>query len=259
MSESTEANALLVAGDLYMDRIEDGEHTGYVDVGNATQMALEQSTEFQDLVSRRRETYGQLLASVPQPEPPEINITLDQINRANLAMALLGDSSSYNQEAGTFSDQEVKLKGNNWTPLGLDKTQIKSDGLTIMKDTEELEIGTDIEVHYRTGWIRAMKGSEKVSGGDTVTVSGEYAADSGYRVRGAVRPTIRARLYLDGRNLADDSPIRVTVDMALLTPDSPVDFLSEEFVQLEMTGRMQTLPGNDSPFSVEVPDVSATP
>jgi hypothetical protein len=46
----------------------------------------------------------------------------------------------------------------------------------------------------------------------------------------------------------------VVIDEATLTPSSEVDFLSDDFVTLEMTGEMRTLPGKASPYTVTILD-----
>lgn len=252
---SEETNGLLVAGDLFIDRLDsDGSSTGYMPVSNATQMALQQEMEFKDLISRKKDTYGQLLATVPIPSPGEINLTLDEINRQNLAIALLGDLEEVNDSSGTVTDETVTLKGTNWTELG--HRNLAEEGLTVSHNDSELTRGTDFEVNFALGLIRALPGSEELDGGEELTVSYEHNAVSGQRIKGAVRPTIRARLMLHGRNMVDDRPVIVTVDEATLRPTEAVDLLSEEFVTLPMTGRMRTLQGKDSPFTVELQDAA---
>lgn len=251
---TTESNGLLVAGDLYIDRLtSDGGSQGFLEVANATQMALQQEIEFQDLTSRRKDTRGQLLASVAIPQPGEVSMTLNEINRDNLAMALLGERSDLDEEAETFSDETVTLKGYKWTEIGY--RNLKKEGLSVEKESTELEEGTDFEINYRLGLIRALRDSDELTGDDDeVTISGETNALTGSRIRGAVQPTIKARLKLDGRNMVNDRPVIVTVDEALIRPTEAVDFLSEEFVSVPMTGRMRTLPGKDYPFTVELID-----
>lgn len=250
-----ESRGLLVAGDLYMDRLSsDGTSNGYLPVSNATQMALQQNVEFQDLTSRRRGTYGQLLESVPIPQPGELNMTIDQINRGNLAIALLGDVEDIDQSSETFTDEPVTLKGYNWTEIGI--TNLSAvDSVTF--NTTDLVEGTDYEINHRLGLIRGLRDSTELTGdGDDVTITGESNALTGSRIRGAVQPVVKARLKLDGRNMADDRPIIVTVDEALLRPTESIDFLSEEFVSVPMTGRMRTLPGKTSPYTVELLDAT---
>ena len=62
------------------------------------------------------------------------------------------------------------------------------------------------------------------------------------------------KLVLDGKNLADGTPVIVTVDEATITPDGAVDFLSSEFVELGLTGSMRLQTGKTAPYTVELLD-----
>lgn len=248
---TTESTGLLLAGDLYMDRLAaDGTSQGFLQVANATQMALQQQVEFQDLSSRRRDTYGQLLASVPVPQPGEVSLSLNEINRDNLALALLGDVVNVDQASETFTALAITLKGTNWTEIG--HRNIAS-GLTVTHNTTTLVEGTDYEINYRLGLIRALKGGS-LSGGESLELDGGTNALTGSRISGAVQPSVKAKLKLDGKNLANDRPVLVTVDEAILRPTEAVDFLSDEFVSVPMTGRMRTLAGKSAPYTVELLD-----
>jgi len=248
---SEQSTGLLVAGDLYIDRLAaDGSPQGYLPVSNATQMSINQSVEFKDQVSRRRATRGQRIESVAIPQPGEVNLTLDQLNKGNLAMALLGDTATVNEGAATFTDEPVTLKGYNWTEIGY--RNIKTSGFSVTLSGTTLTEGTDYEVNYRMGLIRGLRGSGQLTGnGDDVQITGETNALSGNRINGSTRPQIRARLLLDGRNMVDDRPVIVNVDEAILQPNEAVDFLSEEFVTVPMSGRLITQAGKTSPYTVE--------
>ena len=251
-----ESTGLLVAGDLYMDRLAaDGTQQGFLPVSNATQMAINQGVEFKEQISRKRDTRGQLLESVAIPQPGEINLSLDEINRGNLAMVSLGTVENLDEGAATLTDEPVTLKGYNWTEIGY--RNLKESGFSVSESGgTSLTVGTDVEVNYRLGLIRALRGGSLTGEGDDITITGETNALTGSRIKGATRPQIRARLLLDGRNMVDDKPLLVTVDEAILRPNEAIDFLSEEFVTAQMTGRMITQPGKVSPYTVDWLDAS---
>lgn len=251
-----ESTGLLVAGDLYMDRLAaDGTQQGFLPVSNATQMAINQGVEFQELTSRKRDTRGQLLESVAIPQPGEIDLSLNEINRGNLAMIMLGTVEEINDSSTTLTDEPVTLKGYNWTEIG--HRNLESSGFAVSFNASELTKDVDYEVNYRLGLIRALRGSSSLTGNDdAVTVSGTANARTGSRIKGATRPQIRSRLMLDGRNMVDDKPVIVTVDESILRPNEAIDFLSEAFVTAQMTGRMITQKGKTSPYTVDWLDAS---
>lgn len=109
----------LGSGDLHMDRLtEDGLSTGFVLVGNATQFAITEETETKERISTGRDTYGQALDTASIKKPAKITITLDELNKENLAMALLGEVSVLNQGSGTGVSEVVSAKSGKFLELG---------------------------------------------------------------------------------------------------------------------------------------------
>lgn len=247
-------SGLLCAGDLYIDRFdEDGNPTGLRQVGNATRFEINEPSESVQRGSNMRDSYGQLLSDVAIKQPSTIGITLDDINKDNLAMALLGDTEAVDITAGSVTDEEVlgypggrtALANTNLDPEGT--ITVTDDGGTPTEFTE----GADYEVDHRLGHIIVLEGGG-ISAGDTLLVSYDFLARTGSKVSGGVRPQIRAKLVLDGRNLDNGKPIHVTVFEASLRPDGAVDFLSSEFVQLTMTGNLKLVDGMDAPYIVDM-------
>lgn len=102
---------------------------------------------------------------------------------------------------------------------------------------------------YRTGMVRALPGGT-IEAGETIEVTYGYGAYSGGRVMGAVQPTIKAYLFLDGINQVDGKDVEVEVWEAQIRPTSPVDFLADDFTALEMEGTPVTPPTKASPFII---------
>lgn len=245
-------SGLLCAGDVYIDRLTDaGESTGLRKIGNATLLSLQETTERVQRKSKQRDTYGQALDSVEIKQPTQLAINLDEIDSDNLAIALLGDSATVTQSSGSFVDTLVTVKIGAWVSIG--KRAISA--VTVEEDTDTTPdtyiLGTDYELDLRLGMIRALDGGA-LEDDQVVRVSGTAAAQTVAKVSGAVKPTIRAKIFVDGKNLANGDEIYVTIDETTLTPTSAVDFLSGEFVTLEMTGAPKTLPGKTSPYTVEI-------
>lgn len=248
-------SGLLCAGDLYIDRFdEDGNPTGLRQVGNATRFEINEPSETQQRTGRGRGNYGQVLDEVAIKQPGTLGITLDEVDKANLAIALLGDTAAIDVTAGSVTDEEVTA-GTPGGRVALANSNLDDQGtITVTDDGEtptSYTAGTDYEVDNRLGHIIVLEGGD-ISAGDTLLVSYDFLARSGSQVSGGVQPQIRAKLFLDGRNLADGKPIRVTVDEARLRPDGAVDFLSAAFVPLTMTGSMKLLAGKTAPYTVEM-------
>lgn len=245
-------SGLLCAGNVYIDRLTDaGVSTGLRRIGNANLLSLQESTERVQRISRQRETYGQALDSVEIKQPSQLSMTLDEIDSGNLALALLGESATVTQASGAFTDIEITAKLGAWVPIGKRAISAVTVGENVEVDPDTYVLGTDYELDLRLGMIRAIDGGA-ITEGQIVLVSGTAAAQTVAKVSGAVKPTIRAKLFVDGKNLANGDEIYVTIDETTLSPTSAVDFLSGEFVTLEMTGAPKTLEGKTSPYTVEI-------
>lgn len=250
-------SGLLCAGDVYLDRLDaNGNSTGLRKIGNATRFAINEPSERQQRTGRGRDNYGQVLDDVAIKQPSTIALTLDEVDKTNLAYALLGDTSAINVTGASVTDESIVAHDGAWSSLDFrnidDQTPVTATGEGGSPSYTE---GTDFEIDHRLGLFRPIAGGS-ITDGDTVLVSYSYLDATGSKVSGGVQPQIRARVFLDGKNLADGSDILVNVDEARITPDSEVDFLSSEFVPLSMTGSMKLLDGKAAPYTVELPDAS---
>lgn len=242
-------SGLLCAGDVYVDRLTDGgASTGLRRIGNATLLSLQESTERKQRISKQRDTYGQALDSIEIKQPTALALNMDEIDADGLAYALLGESATVVQSAGTLSDEPVTAKLDRWVDIG--KRDLSSVVVTDSGALTTYVAGTDYEINARLGWLRAIPGGA-ITDDEALLVDASYAAVTTAKVAGAVKPTIRARIFLDGKDLATGDEVYVTIDETTLSPTSAVDFLSSDFTTLEMTGAPKTLPGKTSPYSVE--------
>lgn len=247
-------SGFLGGGNLFVDRLdEQGASTGLIEIGNATKMAISETTELKERISKGRDTYGQTLDTAQIKKPATISIVLDDINRDNLAIALLGNQETINEGAGSVTDENVVAIEGKWA--GLAKRNITAASVVVQDatDTTNYTEGTDYEIHYRLGKLKALAGGA-ITDGQTLHVDYDHAAVSGTRIQGSARPTVRARLFLDGKNFIGGASVQVTVDEAVLTPSSEVDFLADNYTTVQLSGSLRTLPGKSSPYTVDMLD-----
>lgn len=248
-------SGLLCAGDLYVDRLtENGSPTGYLSVGNATRFQLTEAAERKTREGRGRDNYGQVLDEVAIKQPGNVAITLDDIDRKNLAIALLGQAADINVSAGTVTDEVVTATLGARIPLA-HRHVLEDPAVVVTNDDASTTyvLGDDYTIEYRLGQIIPVDGGA-ITNGQEIKVSYSYGALTGTRIDGGVKPQSRLRLLLDGKNLATGESVIVTVDEALLTPEGPVDFMSADFVTLPLSGSMKLLEGKAAPYTVEVID-----
>ena len=308
-------SGFLGSGDLYMDRLaDDGSSNGFILAGNSTQFAIEEETETKERISTGRDTYGQALDTASIKKPAKISITLDEINKENLAMALLGEVADLSQGSGTDEVETVIAKAGKFIQLAksnLAETNFKvenkdgaiasawvastvyalnayaiptatnqhfykcttagtsdateptwttdgstvTDGSAIWTDMGLilLPVTTDYTVNHRVGLLQIVS-TGSITDGANLQVTYDYNAISGSKIKGSVKPTVKTRLLLDGKNAANGKAVMVKVDEAVLSPSGEVDFLSDDWTELEMEGTLKTLEGKTSPYTVELLD-----
>lgn len=242
-------DSFLGAGDLYIDRLtEAGVPTGLEKVGNADKFEIKAEAEVIEQTSKGRDTYGQVLASASLAKPSTLAITLNQLDRKALAMAFLGEDADIDVTGSSVTDEALTAKLDKWIEVA--HRDISAVVLTDDTGVTTYVLDTDYIVHARLGMIQALS-TGAITENQSLLVDYSYASESGYKVKGATQPTIRAKLKLDGKNFANGKACIVEVYQAQLAPDSAVDFLSDEFSVLELTGTMITPDGQDHPFYVD--------
>lgn len=249
------ARGFLGAGDLYIARY--NSSTGTFDDFDgpflASKMEVKPNSDLKEMSSKGRDDYGQIIESVPLPKPADFNVTLSEVNKEALSMALFGSQTTYSQGSGTITNEAKVLKHGKWVELSKQNFATAGFVVTNTAGTTTYVLDTDYEVNYRTGMIRSLA-SGAISDGSTVHVDGSYNAISGTQIAGATQSQIRAKFKLDGKNFADDLPVIVDVYEAVLTPDNAFDFLANDFAEIQLKGRMKTPAGKSEPFKVVLRD-----
>jgi hypothetical protein len=174
-------------------------------------------------------------------------VTLDDINKDNLALAFMGIVSAYTQAASTATDETVTSAFDRYVDLAQ-----RNVSAVVVQDSTKVTTyvdGTDYEVNTRLGMIKALS-TGSITDAQALLVSYSYGAIAGNQVQGGAEPLIRGAFRLDGRNFANDSLVIVDVWEATLAPSSEFDFLADDFAPIEMSGSMTTPSGQNEPYVV---------
>lgn len=245
------ADSFLGAGDLYFDRLTDaGVPQGAKIEGSCTQFALNPESEIKEQTGRGRDNYGQVIAAATLPGKTNIKVTLNQLDAQNLAVAFLGDVVAGGQEAGSIAagaPAVVTARLDRYVEIG--KEVLSNVVVKDATDTTTYVAGTDYIVHARLGMIKVLSTGAIVNGA-TLHVSGDYGAAAWQKIRGGRSPIIRARMVLDGKNYVNGRNCKVLVKNARLKPSTEVDFLSEDFLPLELEGVCEIPEGEDEAVEI---------
>ena len=247
------ARGFLGAGDLYA-RVYNpttGQYDQWTGPFESTKFEIKPNSELKEMSSRGRSTYGQVIESVPLPKPADLSVTFAEVNKESIAMALFGTASVVNQGSGSITDEVVTAALGKWVQLAHGNVATAGFVVTNSAATVTYVLGTDYEVNYRIGLIRAIPGGA-IADAASLKVDYAYNAISGTAIAGGTQTQIRAQFKLDGVNFADQLPVIVDVWEAVLTPDSAFDFLQNDFAEIALKGRLKTPAGKTEPFTVEL-------
>jgi len=242
------------SGDLYLDPLNDaGESTGFLLIGNALKLELKPESDTKDRVSRQRETYGQVLDSVSIPKPTKLSISIDELQKNNLAIALLGSIVEVSATSGSVSPGSVGIgnftAGNYDVWTSLPHTHISN--LTVMEKDAVVEyvLSEDYNVNERLGLVSILSTGD-ITELEELRLAYDYTIPAQSRIDGSVKSMVKAKIKLDGVNRVNNQPCIVEIDEAILTPKSAVDFLADKFLTLDLEGVCRTIQGKTSPYTV---------
>ncbi|MGJ0489603.1 hypothetical protein [Methylobacter sp.] len=241
----------LLEGTLYFDRLDDaGAATGLVTLPGVAKLAMKPTSEIKDQTSKDKGQYGQIIGSVAIPKPVELSLSLRNGTKEGIALGLMGSHSTISAGAGTVTDEAVTAKLDVWKELA--QRNITAASVVVTNDgaTTTYVEGTDYEINYSLGMIRAIPTGD-ITEAQALKVDYAHAAISGWKVAGGTKPQAKGRLILDGRNLLNNKTVRLEIYRALLTSDSDFDTMGDDVVEFGLSGRMETPSGKTEPFILE--------
>lgn len=243
------ARGFLGAGDLYIARFVNGVAQPFQGPYECTKFEIKPNVDVREMVSKGRNTYGQVVESVTIPQPADLTVDLPEVNKESMAIALLGTVAAVSQTAGTLADQVVTVTAlDTW--IALSKSSFTAITAKTSLDADLLE-GEDFIVDKQLGWVKVLSTNNNgIIAGDTIKVSGAYAATTGDEIKGMTNTQLRAKFKLVGKNFVDDMPYVVTVHEAVIAADTAFDFLQDDFASVSLPGRMKTPSGFTEPFTV---------
>lgn len=244
------ARGFLGAGDVYINRIENGVSLGLSGPYYANKFEIKPKVKKLELTSKGKTTYGQVLESVSMQEPATFTVELNEVNKESMTIALLGTTAAVSQTSGSITAEAAVAKLDKWVPLSkgalTGTPTVTNSGATVT-----YVLGEDYEVNASLGWIKALSTGAIVAD-EALKVTSTYGAYTGTKISGATKTDIRAEIIFDGVNQADNLPCIVTIREAIISADAAFDFLADKFNTVNLPGSMKTPTGQAEPFTVEL-------
>ena len=249
------ARGYVGAGDLYIERIVGGVKQGREGPFEVERFEIKANAELRERVSKGRSGYGQVVASASLAKPFDLSITMGEADKTGLAIALLGTSAAVTQAAGSLTAVAVTAVLDKWVTL----TKARLTGAATVTNTAATTTyveNTDYQINREMGWFKAISGGA-ITASQALKLSSAHGAIQIDEISGATASSIRAEFTLDGKNLADDTPCKVTVFEGVVSSDAAVDFLSDQFLTIPLPGRLVTPTGQTTPFKIELRNAPA--
>lgn len=239
----------LGTGDLRMDRLTSaGVAQGLMLLGNAIKFEIQPNAEQKDLVSRKRDTAGQVLASVTKQQPTAFSVTFNEFDKDLLAAAFMGTATTQAGAGAAVTDEALTAVHDKGVEVA--HREISAVTVTDSAGTTTYVANTDYTVHTRLGLITALS-TGSITDGESLLIDYTWAAQNGYDVVGATQPMVKCRFLLDGKNDVNGKKCIVDVYEANVKPSSPIDFLSDEYAEITLEGTLITPTGESEPFKID--------
>lgn len=248
-------SGFLGSGRIYVNRKVGAAYQGFHYIGNATKFEIKENSEKKERISKDKANYGSALNTVFVKKPAEVNITLDDLDKDNLALVFLGATSAVSVAGATVTDEVVT--GYKDKIFQTAQRNISAVVLTDSAGTTTFVLNTDYQItDAKLGLIKVLTAGA-ITDAQSLKIDYTYGAMTSNKVAGGTNANIIMKVLLDGVNQADQSLAVVNVWEAVLSPTSGVDFLADDFTSLELAGTANVPTGGTEAYTVEL-DVAYT-
>lgn len=242
-------------GSLYADRKKAGAFQGMKRFGNAVKFEIKENTDPKLRVSKQHDSYGDVLDQVNLRQAAEITIELDDLDIENLALAFMSNVTETNIASGSVVSEAVTVTSLN-SSVRLSKGIVSNVVVKDVTDVTTYVLGTDYDVlDAKLGLIYIIS-TGSISATDILHISYDNALRKSNSLLGGSETQIRLALLMNGINFVDDSDVEVNVWEAVVAPDSPIDFLADDFNKITLKGSLIRPSNKPSSYKVETDIVS---
>lgn len=215
-----------------------GNTNDWFHVGNASIFQLNQTTT-ESTVKDYTSKIGGLACSSIEIDQVNLNLTLNCLNSRNFGLALNAEGYDGNVPAGTVTNEGYTVRAEGeFIPFSFmpdDDSNLVVTGTggspTYTKDVDYRVTGNGIELI-------------PTADGGSITAGTVLEIDFAYSLQTLLdliqSASIEYEVFLDGYNIAASTPKKFGVHLyrVRFTPATNVDFLSDDFATMELTGKV---------------------
>ncbi|MCG7655943.1 hypothetical protein [Wielerella bovis] len=223
--------------------------TTWFELGNTRSLTIKSSTEKDERISFKKESFGQALDNLPTPKPPEISWENDTFNKRNFGFMLMGKATDLDTQLKTVSGETITLVKGEWVELANANLDGNKDiTLTLTAGGEVKK--EDYTVNHNVGLIMLHADSESEAG--EATISYTTREGGGFAISAATLDSLNLELKIDGKNRVTDENGLLNVWEVNVAADGDFDWLSGDWGKAKFSGTCITPSGKTEPYHLKM-------
>ena len=232
MSTPDSNNILVGSGEVWFNRKElDGSYKGYRHLGNVSKLEVTPAPTIIEKKSSMNAARAVIARAITETKTTVV-LTLDEFDKQNVALALLGNTETANQTAGTKTTAALGVAHLGY---GID-TGFKNITVTDVKSGATVYVeGTDYSVDIASGLITILATGTIVEA-STLTWDGTVPAITSFAVEAMSDGNIEGILRY--RSSADQVGPRMMVEVwrLAMSPSGALSLLGDAFAEIALSG-----------------------
>jgi hypothetical protein len=205
----------------------------YRDLGNVSKFEMNPAVTAIEKKSSRTGARAVIARAITETKM-EISFTMDEWDKENVALGLLGTSSAYSQTSGSATAQSLTTSA----ALGYsyDTGHQNITVTDVKKGATTLVLNTDYIVDSVSGLITILSTSPTVLNGDSLTWDGTWPTITSYQVQALANGKITGALRYTTASDSIGPAMTVDVWNVQINPSGALALISDQFSEVPMTG-----------------------
>ncbi len=223
--------------------------TTWFELGNTTSLVIKSSSEKDERISFKKDSFGQALDSLATPKPPEISWENDTFNKRNFGFMLMGKTADLDTKLKTVSGENITLVKGEWVELANANLDSGKD-ITLTLTAGGAVDKADYTVNHNAGLIMLHADSQSDAG--AATISYTTREGGGFAISAGTLDSLNLELKIDGKNRVTGENALLNVWETNVAADGDFDWLSGDWGKAKFSGTCITPSGKQEPYHLQV-------
>lgn len=233
------------SGDLYGRP--HGSAMAFSNMGNVSELTTTKEMESEELTSTGRDDYGEAIEIDSLPGATEMAIKFNTFDKAGMARALMGTAIDLETTPVDITDEPMVVQM-GW--IKLSHTDIDPETFVLTDDAATAVPADTYELNPRIGMVR-FNDSSALLPDAAVTYTGKTRGSAGYQIDANTLASLPLELYLDGKDRITGKDGILSVPHAVMSSDGEINWLSEDWWESGLTGKLVKDPGKSTMLFTE--------